>query len=170
MMRICCSPSWEARQPGPSFEPNADSMGKLGSSDVTSTVAIRSRSSQPWSDSPVGNPWCSPEILFLILPFSPYSSALSPRLLPTDLWERETARRATWAEIGNESRHRNCKRAKLDPTRCPTGRRHLAVSAQRIRRANRSQPHYPAQQFPGSVAHSEKPPSTMWIAPVVKAL
>ena len=70
IMRICCSPPWEARQPGPSSGPNADSIGKLGSSDVTSTVAICSRSSQPLSDWPPCWAWCGPTILFRIISFS----------------------------------------------------------------------------------------------------
>src|ERR1700704_4491073 len=46
MSRICCSPFCDARQPGPSSGLNADSIGKSGSSEVTSTVAIRARSIQ----------------------------------------------------------------------------------------------------------------------------
>jgi hypothetical protein len=43
MRRICCSPFCDARQPEPRSAPKTDSMGKFGSSDVTSTVAICSR-------------------------------------------------------------------------------------------------------------------------------
>jgi hypothetical protein len=75
IMRICCSPPWEARQPGPSSGPNADSIGKLGSSDVTSTVAICSRSSQPLSDWPPCWAWCGPTILFRIVSFSSQNDA-----------------------------------------------------------------------------------------------
>src|ERR1700683_555289 len=46
MRRICCSPFWEARQPGPPLPLKTDSIGKPGSSDVTSTVAICPRSIQ----------------------------------------------------------------------------------------------------------------------------
>src|ERR1700689_2631244 len=46
MSRICCSPFWDARQPGPLLELKTDSMGKRGSSELTSTVAICPRSIQ----------------------------------------------------------------------------------------------------------------------------
>ena len=75
IIRICCSPPCEARQPGPSSGPNADSIGKLGSSDVTSTVAICSRSSQPLSDWPPCWAWCGPTILFRIISFSSQNDA-----------------------------------------------------------------------------------------------
>src|ERR1700722_7784310 len=46
MSRICCSPFCDARQPGPPLALKTDSMGKPGSSEVTSTVAICPRSIQ----------------------------------------------------------------------------------------------------------------------------
>ena len=73
MIRIFCSPCSPARHPGPPFELNANSMGKSGSSDVTSTVAICSRSSQLWSDSPPCWSRCDPTILFRILSFSQHT-------------------------------------------------------------------------------------------------
>jgi Protein of unknown function (DUF2924) len=48
-MRMICLPLWAARQPGPFPETKADSSGKLGSSDVTSTLATSSRSSHSCS-------------------------------------------------------------------------------------------------------------------------
>jgi hypothetical protein len=47
--RRVCLPLWAARQPGPFPETKADSTGKLGSSDVTSTLAISSRSNHSCS-------------------------------------------------------------------------------------------------------------------------
>src|ERR1700733_14688735 len=46
MGRLCCSPFWEARQPGPPSALKTDSMRKPGAAEVTSTVAICARSIQ----------------------------------------------------------------------------------------------------------------------------
>src|SRR5215813_14091953 len=71
MIRICCSPPLDARQPGPSFGPKTDSMGKLGSSELTSTVAVCPRSSHSWSHLDCRSVGLILIILFRIFPFSP---------------------------------------------------------------------------------------------------
>src|SRR5271157_4071880 len=70
MSRICCSPFWAARQPGPLFGLKTDSMGKPGSSDVTSTVAISPRSIQRGPEPGLTAGRSKPTILFRTFLFS----------------------------------------------------------------------------------------------------
>src|SRR5580700_11194719 len=80
MRRICCSPFWDARQPGPPLVLKADSMGKLGSSDVTSTVAICPRSIQCEPDPGLTIAWSELTILFRTLLFSLKQEAGEPNV------------------------------------------------------------------------------------------
>src|ERR1700693_5631175 len=70
MRRISCSPSCDARQPGPPSVAKTDSMGNLGSSDVTSTVAICPRSIQCAPDDDRATVWAELTILFRTFLFS----------------------------------------------------------------------------------------------------
>src|SRR5579872_4436315 len=93
MRRICCSPFWPARQPAPSVALKTDSMGKLGSSDVTSTVAICPRSIQLETGADPAVVRSELTILFRIVLFSPklvvfVSRGLNQRAI--DPWSEAT--------------------------------------------------------------------------------
>src|ERR1700674_658736 len=90
MSRISCSPFCEARHPPRASGFRAESMGKSGSSDVSSTVAICRRSSQPCSESLENCAKLGSTILFL-MPHFPIP------LRVADL-EEEPAR--TWPDLG----------------------------------------------------------------------
>src|SRR5215471_17214855 len=79
MIRICCSPFSRARQPGPLLTLKTDSTGKLGSSDVTSTVAICSRSTHLSGNFDSFSFDGRPAILFGIPQFSPRARVAEPR-------------------------------------------------------------------------------------------
>src|SRR6202171_4657281 len=66
MRRISCSPFLEASHLPPVSGFKAESMGKSGSSDVSSTVAICRRSSQPCSESLKSLAELESTILFLM--------------------------------------------------------------------------------------------------------
>jgi hypothetical protein len=110
---MICLPLWAARQPGPFDETRADSSGNLvGSSEVTSTLAISSRSSHcsvarlrvDGSRVDYGfthglhSPW-SGGMRFVseVKPAAPFTSALCRGKSALDPWALVAMRKPSWA-------------------------------------------------------------------------